>query len=310
MSTTSPLSKAMPILSYFKKKSIDLLSFVFVIPMKSFNSFYCLLLLSASVLFLAACNTAEKTSSSLKGVNNQIFFESDSSSSFESTDNKVQVLFNGDNNTVTFKSKNSKFKSKNDQSVIIIEGNNNQFTRASRNIVDRSENAKDTLIIKGSGNEVTIRDSNSVYSTKSSISKRFYNGNATRWVFPSANLLLIEGNQNIGFEMLDKQYIKYSDAFSDFDSLASSGDPKYQYYLGQIHHYGLDTSVNCIEAITWYLKSADADFEKAQLVLGYMNETGECGIQADKKKAKYWYKLALENGSDLALKRLEGLDTK
>lgn len=278
--------------------------------MNSINSSYSLLIFSICASVLAACSAPKKGTTSSRGVNNRVVFESDSNSRFESTNNKVQVLFNGDNNTVTFKSENSKFKSKNDESVIIMEGNNNQFTRESRNIVDQSENAKDTLIIKGSGNEVTIRDSNSVYSTKSSMSKRLFNGNTTKWFFPSASLLLIEGNQNIGFEMLDKQYLKYSDAFSEFDSLATIGDPKYQFYMGQIHHYGLDTNVNCVEAITWYLKSAQNDFEKAQFILGYMNEMGECGIQADKKKAKYWYKLAVENGSDLALERLTALDTK
>jgi hypothetical protein len=278
--------------------------------MKSINSFYSLLIISGSALVIAACSAPKKGTTSSRGVNNQVVFESDSNSRFESTNNKVQVIFNGDNNTVTFKSENSKFKSKNDESVIIIEGNNNQFTRESRNIVDQTENAKDTLIIKGSGNDLTIRDSNSVYDSRSSTSKRVFDGNANNWIFPSANLLLIEGNQNIGLEILNKQYVKYSDAFADFDSLASAGDPKYQYYMGQIHHYGLDTNVNCVEAITWYLKSAENDYEKAQFILGYMNEKGECGIRTDKKKAKYWYKLAVENGSDLAMERQDALNSK
>lgn len=51
--------------------------------------------------------------------------------------------------------------------------------------------------------------------------------------------------------------------------MAEKGDPKSQYFLGEMHEYGLGTPPNLDEAFKWYVKAAAQGNPLAKRKLGY-----------------------------------------
>ena len=54
--------------------------------------------------------------------------------------------------------------------------------------------------------------------------------------------------------------------------MAEKGDPKSQYFLGEMHEYGLGTPPNLDEAFKWYIKAAEQGNPLAKRKLGHRAE--------------------------------------
>lgn len=95
----------------------------------------------------------------------------------------------------------------------------------------------------------------------------------------------------------------YEDALPVFLSYGTPGlqsqlgDPIAQYYLGEMFYYGEGVEQNFVEAMRWYLLSAEQDDPDAAYSIGFMYENGE-GVEKSLEVAIDWYKRAGELGSD------------
>lgn len=63
-----------------------------------------------------------------------------------------------------------------------------------------------------------------------------------------------------------------------------------------MYRQGQGVQQNYVQAFTWYKKSAEQGFTKAQYNLGVMYANGD-GIKQNPLKAKEWYKKSCDNGN-------------
>ena len=82
----------------------------------------------------------------------------------------------------------------------------------------------------------------------------------------------------------------YASATAQWNALAHSGNPEAQFNLGLMYHSGLGGKVNELEAVSWYEKSAQNGYTKAQEFLAVAYREGWFGLQRDPSKADYWMK--------------------
>lgn len=89
----------------------------------------------------------------------------------------------------------------------------------------------------------------------------------------------------------------YTAAFKAFLPLAKKGDPAAQFNLAKLYRMGQGVAQDDKEAVKWYRRAAEQDFEWAQGSLGVMYERGR-GVPQDYQEAVKWYRRAADN--DLA----------
>ena len=65
--------------------------------------------------------------------------------------------------------------------------------------------------------------------------------------------------------------------------------------LGVMYADGRGVAKEDVEAVKWYRKAAEQDYESAQFNLGVAYETGR-GVAKDEEKAVEWYRKAAEQG--------------
>lgn len=85
----------------------------------------------------------------------------------------------------------------------------------------------------------------------------------------------------------------YSLALQEFSALAQTGDPKAEYYMGRIYHYGEGVTVSGVEAAKWYRKAADKGVAGAQYNLGILYDQGN-GVKEDAAEAAKWMRKAAD----------------
>lgn len=95
----------------------------------------------------------------------------------------------------------------------------------------------------------------------------------------------------------------YSDALSEFRSLAKTGDVQAQLLLGLMHDNGLGTTQDYAQAFHWYREAAERGNPRAQFNVAEMLAMGQ-GTRQDKTAAMGWYRRAAENGFAEAQYRL------
>jgi len=87
----------------------------------------------------------------------------------------------------------------------------------------------------------------------------------------------------------------YETAYKILFRLAEHGDPKAQFYLGELYFVGKGVRHDYGEAAGWYRLAAEQGVAGAQCKLGEMLSKG-FGGQQDCEEAAKWFKLAAEQG--------------
>lgn len=91
----------------------------------------------------------------------------------------------------------------------------------------------------------------------------------------------------------------YSLALQEFSALARTGDPKAEYYLGLMYHYGEGVTVSGAEAAKWYRKAADHGVGGAQYQLGILYDQGN-GVKEDAAEAARWFRKSADQNEPQA----------
>ncbi|MBL1276183.1 MAG: sel1 repeat family protein [Ectothiorhodospiraceae bacterium] len=99
---------------------------------------------------------------------------------------------------------------------------------------------------------------------------------------------------NLGF--LASESGDYTTAAKQWQPLASQGDALAQFNLALMYHRGLGVNLDEGKAVSWYQKSAENGYSKAQEFLAVAYREGWFGLAQDQKKAEYWDK-QIENSS-------------
>ncbi len=89
-------------------------------------------------------------------------------------------------------------------------------------------------------------------------------------------------------------------AFRPLKSLAKKKEQyQAQHYVGYMLREGIGTKKNTKEALKYYKKAADYDYDQAEAALGYMYAKG-IGVSVSNEEAVKWYKKAALHGNDIA----------
>jgi hypothetical protein len=122
--------------------------------------------------------------------------------------------------------------------------------------------------------------------------------------FLLSTLLVLCFSSYVNASCLSPSSNKESD-FNDCLKEANAGDAKAQYQLAEM--YG--TSGDRNTAFTWYTKSAENGYIKAQNILGFLYYWG-LSVDRDVEKAFEWYKKAAEQGDKEAIETLNKIMIK
>ena len=88
----------------------------------------------------------------------------------------------------------------------------------------------------------------------------------------------------------------YTTAATQWQPLAAEGDAAAQFNLALMYHRGLAVPMDETVAVSWYHKSAENGYSKAQEFLAAAYREGWFGLAQDKVKAENWAK-KVENNS-------------
>jgi TPR repeat protein len=102
------------------------------------------------------------------------------------------------------------------------------------------------------------------------------------------------GAYNAGF--LASESGDYTTAATQWQPLAAKGDAIAQFNLALMYHRGLGVHPDESAAVSWYHKSAENGYPKAQEFLAAAYREGWFGLAQDQQKADYWSQ-QLENSS-------------
>lgn len=88
----------------------------------------------------------------------------------------------------------------------------------------------------------------------------------------------------------------YATATTQWQPLAAEGDALAQFNLALMYHRGLGVHLDETAAVSWYHKSAENGYSKAQEFLAAAYREGWFGLKKNQQAADYWSK-QLENSS-------------
>lgn len=101
-------------------------------------------------------------------------------------------------------------------------------------------------------------------------------------------LVQAQGNDAYTVGVLASETGDYATAASQWQSLAAKGDAIAQFNLALMHHSGLGVSLDEAVAVSWYHRSAENGYSKAQEFLVAAYREGWFGLAQDTQKAEYW----------------------
>ena len=93
----------------------------------------------------------------------------------------------------------------------------------------------------------------------------------------------------------------YRTAYKEWLALATQGDPKAQFFIGNMYYKGVFVSQNDGKAVKWYKRSAEQGLIKAQNNLGTMYMRGR-GIGKNNIKAFIWLHITAMQGDKIGIK--------
>lgn len=97
-----------------------------------------------------------------------------------------------------------------------------------------------------------------------------------------------QGMENYNAGLLAAESGDYATAASEWQPLADRGDAVAQFNLGLMYHRGLGVAMSEEKAVSWYQKSAENGYPKAQEFLAAAYREGWFGLAQDPQKAAYW----------------------
>jgi len=88
----------------------------------------------------------------------------------------------------------------------------------------------------------------------------------------------------------------YTQAFTLLKPLAEQGNAASQCIIASMYHLGLGREMMILEAIKWYIKSAEQGYGVASNNLAGIYLCGADGVAADRTEADKWFQKAREQG--------------
>ena len=88
----------------------------------------------------------------------------------------------------------------------------------------------------------------------------------------------------------------YTQAFTLLKPLAEQGNPEAQCIIASMYHLGLGGEKMILEAIKWYIKSAEQGYGVASNNSAGIYLCGADGVAADRTEADKWFQKAKEQG--------------
>ncbi len=88
----------------------------------------------------------------------------------------------------------------------------------------------------------------------------------------------------------------YTQAFTLLKPLAEQGNSECQCIIASMYHLGLGREKMILEAIKWYVKSAEQGYGIASNNLAGIYLSGADGVAADRTQADHWFQKAKEQG--------------
>ena len=88
----------------------------------------------------------------------------------------------------------------------------------------------------------------------------------------------------------------YTQAFTLLKPLAEHGNPEAQCIVASMYHLGLGREKMILEAIKWYIKSAEQGYGVASNNLAGIYLCGADDVAADRTEAEKWFQTAREQG--------------
>ena len=95
----------------------------------------------------------------------------------------------------------------------------------------------------------------------------------------------------------------HMEALSWYLKAADAGDAQAMYNVGNHYAMGIGVERDYREALRWYTKSADAGFPSAMTAIGSMYEQGY-GVEKDGREALTWYQKAADAGDATAMNNI------
>jgi TPR repeat protein len=88
----------------------------------------------------------------------------------------------------------------------------------------------------------------------------------------------------------------YTQAFTLLKPLAEQGNAEAQCIIASMYHLGVGQEKMILEAIKWYIKSAEQGYGVASNNLAGIYLCGADGVAADRTQAEHWFQKAREQG--------------
>ena len=110
------------------------------------------------------------------------------------------------------------------------------------------------------------------------------------------NPIHAQGSSAYNAGLLASESGDYTTAATQWKPLAAEGDAIAQFNLALMYHRGLGVGLDETVAVSWYHKSAENGYSKAQEFLAAAYQEGWFGLKKDQQKADYWNS-KLENSS-------------
>ena len=88
----------------------------------------------------------------------------------------------------------------------------------------------------------------------------------------------------------------YTQAFRLLKPLAEQGNAESQCIIASMYYLGLGREKMILEAIKWYIKSAEQGYAVASNNLAGIDLCGADGVAADRTEADKWFQTAREQG--------------
>jgi uncharacterized protein len=98
-------------------------------------------------------------------------------------------------------------------------------------------------------------------------------------------------------------------ALEVFQTLAEKGNPRAEFFLGEMYLSGSGLPQDYAQALKWANAAADKRSADAQYTLGVMYDSGR-GVPQDYVQAHMWYSLSATSGDEQAIRKKAELEIK
>jgi len=101
----------------------------------------------------------------------------------------------------------------------------------------------------------------------------------------------------------------YKTALDMFQAMAERGNPRAQFFLGEMYLSGSGVAKDYAQALKWASAAAEQKSSDAQYTLGMMYESGK-GVAQDYVLAHMWYSLSATSGDEQAIRKKAELELR